>query len=125
MRLQIVAVAVVLAELMAGCAARPRPQYESRMVPFGSSPTTNADQVKALCLSQAELAGMNARTNAQAAVGQYQAPAGFSPVGTVAQVFDQRMSIDMAASNAYQAVLNGCLAQYGWRIERYCVQNCR
>lgn len=93
------------------------------MIPFSASLTTNAEQVKAICLSQARSAEMNARARAQAAVRPYQPPP-VPDIGALVHGYDSARAVDDAGSSAFNAVLQTCMAQYGWRLERYCVQNC-
>jgi hypothetical protein len=137
--------AVAVAFVLGGCAI---PQYSTRMVPFSASPQASRDQAIAICRPQAQLAATQARNDAQARANAQNSqfttynctttgtgpngyrtyssncapqPGGPSPLAA----FAQGMDIGASGDNAATAVLTSCLAQYGWRLEQYCIANCR
>ncbi|HUO44580.1 MAG TPA: hypothetical protein VMT94_06670 [Burkholderiales bacterium] len=138
---------VVLSVIATACAL---PQYQTRLVPITSNPSVNEEQAAAICVPQAQLAKTNAETNAQAMInnrnnqvtGYNCNTTGYSAAGSYsgntnctpqtagqyrgfAGGFNDAMEVNNAGAQTGAAVLQSCLATYGYRVEKYCVQNCR
>jgi len=121
--LQVIVVVLVIG--LAGCA---HPQYESRMVPFNSNPSTSADQADSICRPQAQMAASKARANAQVNANYQRQRAAQTPYldsGSFSSGYESSRSVREAYSETFNTIYESCLSQYGWRIDRYCVKNCR
>jgi hypothetical protein len=135
-------VLLVVSLCLSACVA---PQYGVRLVPLISSPRAPQQQAIAICRPKAELALQNVRSSAQAYQDSRnsQAPTSYncSTSGTYGSGHSssntncsphQMVSVNpygsaqanAAGTQAGDAVLLSCLAEYGWGVERYCVDNC-
>ena len=119
---------IAVAALLLGVAGCARPQYETRMVPLGSPHATDAEQAESICRPQAEMAAANVRDNAQKEENYRAAQTtegAYLDTGALSLGYETTKAVNRAYSSAFNSAFESCLAQYGWRLERHCVQNCR
>jgi len=137
-------VAVAAAALLSGCAL---PRYQTRLVSITDNPSAPSEQAAAICGPRAQMAYQRAASEAKQRIvqsqtqaptyncntsgnvqggGQYNSSTNCTqnPTYPVA-VSDYDYRVKSAGNNARDVVLSGCLAEYGWRAEQYCVQNCK
>lgn len=127
--------------LVQGCASS---RYETRFISISSSPTLQADDAMAICVPRAKAEGDLAYTRAAQNSGgsaggsvTCNSTGNLSGGGTYTGStncvsdgkrqesiieFNERLNLRDSVRNAS---LVGCLASYGWRVERVCVKNCR
>jgi hypothetical protein len=134
---------VAASVVIGGCAT---PKYQYRAVKLNASPSVPLQQAKEICSAKAQIAGQQA---ANAAASQSRASrtpsetydcsstAAFSTVSTtcnrsasdgmgeaIASVGDAVVAED-ARKRTGATVFRGCLAEYGWGVQRRCVENCK
>lgn len=134
-----IAAASLIVLAVTGCAT---PRYQNRIFPLSSSPSVPLEQAKAICGPRATIAAQQAANNARAAshnaqpykcdssqngVGGYsttcnqEAPSGLG--GGLMALADSNTAND-AGRRAGEIVVKGCMAEYGWGMQRRCVENC-
>lgn len=147
-------IALLLAPLaLASCAAAPR--YTFDHVKLTPNPSAPYEQAQGICRPQALLAGEEAGNRARAQVQaeksqvtgyncttqrygnqadtnctpQTGTPGGgggkLAALGEATQGYEQADRPGRASSQTTLAVYNSCMAQYGWRTDRRCIENCR
>lgn len=130
---------------LGGCAA---PKYQYRPIQLNAQPASSFRQAAAICSSRAQLAGQQAAVEAAASSRGSRQPSssGFkcssrAYLGTVRTECNPDSDTDGIAAGfgaladsvagesarrqASTTVVRGCLAEYGWGVQRRCVENCR
>lgn len=76
--------------------------------------------------SRTQAPSINCSTSGNVYGGGYSSSTNCTQAPTITPyVGDYDYRVTSAGDNARNIVLSGCLAEYGWRAERYCVQNCK
>jgi hypothetical protein len=137
--LVVIAVVVIGSLAVTACAS---PKYKYRPVKLVESPSTPFPQARAICASRAQVAAQQASAGAPKAArpdrsydctssgtyGNVSSHCDPAASNGIAEGFNQAadaINADAAGRSAAGAVMRGCMAEYGWTLERRCVENCK